>query len=385
MRRISVPIGLVAAAVAATLLLAGTGMSATLGVSITKAGFQPQAITVAAGDTVTWTNGDTVNHQVVADDGSFSSPVLAPKQSYSHTFATAGSVGYHDGLHPTLKGTITVAAPGKVSITSSGFEPATTTIKAGETVTWTNTSTANQQVVADDGSFTSPVLAPKESFTHTFATAGTFGYHDGLQPTLKGSVDVTAVPPPKPAESVSLQSSTDFVTYGNALTLSGQVTNGTAGESVSLSENPQLPGLLTRLTTMQTATDGSFSATVHPLVHTVYVAATAKARSNPLAISVRPRLSLGWVAHRTVRLRVSAARAFTHKSALIQYWNARAHVWSSIARMTLTSSTALVSPTIVTTGTLHLRVRSHLRLRALLPFSQARPAYASGTSNTIRS
>src|SRR2546425_12849708 len=88
---------------AAALVLLPSSAASTAAVSITSTGFHPSAVTIPAGDSVTWTNNDTAQHQVVADDGSFSSPVLAAKQSYSHGFKAGGKFAYHDGLHPLLK------------------------------------------------------------------------------------------------------------------------------------------------------------------------------------------------------------------------------------------------------------------------------------------
>jgi plastocyanin len=101
---------------------------------------------------------------------------------------------YHDSFRPRFRGTVAVIPPRTIWITASGFRPTPISIDAGETVTWVNRTAANHQVVADDGAFTSGVLARGATFTHTFAAGGTFAYHDGLQPALKGSVAVKAAP-----------------------------------------------------------------------------------------------------------------------------------------------------------------------------------------------
>ena len=46
------------------LVLAGAAGAKTVTVSITKNGYVPSAVTIAAGDTVQFTNADTVAHQV---------------------------------------------------------------------------------------------------------------------------------------------------------------------------------------------------------------------------------------------------------------------------------------------------------------------------------
>src|SRR2546423_4141582 len=68
---------------AVTLALATGAGAATISVSITSNGFSPGTITINHGDQVSWKNNDKADHQVVADDGSFASPILRPGQSYS--------------------------------------------------------------------------------------------------------------------------------------------------------------------------------------------------------------------------------------------------------------------------------------------------------------
>lgn len=96
------------------LAIAPVAAAATKTVQITRSGFSPATTTVTVGDTVTFRNADTQNHQVVANDGSFVSAVLTASQSYSTTFPTARTVHYHDGLNAQRKGTVVVQAPATV-------------------------------------------------------------------------------------------------------------------------------------------------------------------------------------------------------------------------------------------------------------------------------
>ena len=105
----------VLAAVAA-LALVVTGVSqpasqATKTVTIKATAFSPTSRTIATGDAIKWTNADTKNHQVIANNGSFASATIAPGKSYTHTFNTAGTFKYHDALHPALTGKIVVTGP----------------------------------------------------------------------------------------------------------------------------------------------------------------------------------------------------------------------------------------------------------------------------------
>jgi plastocyanin len=71
-------------AVAALVVLAtgSTALAKVAGVQITSSGFNPQTTTVQAGDSVSWTNSDTVRHDVDVS-GTSCKLFLAPAQSGS--------------------------------------------------------------------------------------------------------------------------------------------------------------------------------------------------------------------------------------------------------------------------------------------------------------
>src|SRR5919205_1097121 len=77
-----------------------------------------------------------------------------------------------------------------VQIKRSAFQPATLTIKTGDTVKWVNSDTQSHQVVSNNGSFVSPILGPGKTYSHKFNFAGTYRYHDGLNAASKGTVKV---------------------------------------------------------------------------------------------------------------------------------------------------------------------------------------------------
>jgi plastocyanin len=106
MRRALLPIAAVF-----VLALPASSSAATIAVKITTTGFTPKTVTINQADAVKWTNADKVNHQLVANNGAFASPIMKPGDTYSFTFNAAGTFRYHDALHPTLTGTITVKGP----------------------------------------------------------------------------------------------------------------------------------------------------------------------------------------------------------------------------------------------------------------------------------
>lgn len=84
----------------------------TITVSIAGFEFVPSTISVNAGDTVRWVNDDAPPHKVVADSPSnipgLESGMLNTGDSFSFTFNSAGTFGYHCQVHPSMKGTIIV-------------------------------------------------------------------------------------------------------------------------------------------------------------------------------------------------------------------------------------------------------------------------------------
>ena len=110
------------------------------------------------------------------------------------------------------------AATISVKIVGNAFQPAKITVDSGDVVQWTNNTSANRQVVADEGGFASPTLKPGQSYSFTFKTAGSYAYHDALHPGAKGSVTVQGPPP-----AVTLDIGAAIVTYGNSTTLTGKI------------------------------------------------------------------------------------------------------------------------------------------------------------------
>jgi plastocyanin len=90
------------------LAIAGPAGAATKGINVYSSGFSPKSVTITEGDTVTWTNRDAANHQILADKGQFVSAILHKNQSFSYTFKAAGTYTYKDELHPKLAGTVIV-------------------------------------------------------------------------------------------------------------------------------------------------------------------------------------------------------------------------------------------------------------------------------------
>jgi plastocyanin len=77
-------------------------------VTIDNFSFSPGDLTVAVGTTVKFVNHDDIPHNIVNKDKVFRSKPLDTDDSYSYTFASAGTFDYFCGLHPKMMGKIIV-------------------------------------------------------------------------------------------------------------------------------------------------------------------------------------------------------------------------------------------------------------------------------------
>ncbi len=84
-----------------------------------------------------------------------------------------------------------------VTVSATGFSPQNVTIKAGGSVTWMNSDSANHQVNSDPHpthTAYSPLniglLKPGDKKSLTFPTPGTYKYHDHLNPSSTGTITV---------------------------------------------------------------------------------------------------------------------------------------------------------------------------------------------------
>lgn len=78
------------------LVTTSSGTASTRGaevrVDIKNLAFNPASITVRAGDTVTWTNSDSMAHTVTADNGEFDSGNLAQEKALAPSSREKASI-----------------------------------------------------------------------------------------------------------------------------------------------------------------------------------------------------------------------------------------------------------------------------------------------------
>jgi plastocyanin len=86
--------------------IAAPAAAAEHAVSIEGMKFSPATLSVAAGDTVTFTNNDSAPHTATAAGGAFDTGRLANGESATVTISAAGTHDYICQIHPSMKGVI---------------------------------------------------------------------------------------------------------------------------------------------------------------------------------------------------------------------------------------------------------------------------------------
>ena len=199
--------------VTTTIVALGQGGSGPLAgtpyvITVANGKLNTTSLQVPAGSAVLFMNAEDdtkIQHHLVADDGSFDTMTLNPGGQYYVYFSGLGTVKFHDALNPDIKGEI-VVGPGDTSlgagtlptgpfigVSSNGLSATDTQARVQDRVTFYNSeddNPVNHQIVADDGSFDTGVLAPGKSYSVTFASPGTYSFHDALNPALKGTITV---------------------------------------------------------------------------------------------------------------------------------------------------------------------------------------------------
>lgn len=240
--------------VLAVLLVLGvvTGASAaTHHVAIQSMSFSPAQLTIAPGDTVTWTLQSGF-HSTTSNTGVWDSPNMStPGETYSFTFPNSGTFPYHCRIHPMMNAVITVSST-KVG-TSTAIESSANPTVSGQngtlTATVMKTGSSSEQpsgtvTFTSDGAplcsavtlsggtascSTSPLTVGTHSITATFN--GDANFEASTSSPLLQTVDkaatttslVSSVNPSAPGQSVTF-TATPSVTSPGSGSPSGTVT-----------------------------------------------------------------------------------------------------------------------------------------------------------------
>jgi Cupredoxin-like domain len=265
------------------------------------------------------------------------------------------------------------AQAASITITKTGFSPASVTIAPGESITWTNSDTVDHQVSSSKASLASPVLHAGQTFSFKFATAGKFAITDLLVKKLKsGMVSVQTAGPA--GQTVSLLASSSRTTFKGAVTLSGVVSNNAANQTVTISGQSYGQNAFVKLADVTTTAGGAWTYTARPTIRTVYQSTWAKHVSTQLTVGVRPLVNIRALAGNRFSTKVLAAHSFAGKFVQMQRRSATGQ-WLTLKRVRLNSMSAATIKASLPMGT--------STLRFAFSVNQAGAGYLAGFSRTL--
>ena len=199
-----------------------------------------------------------------------------------------------------------------------------------------------------------------------------------LLATLAALLVATPVAMADPNKSVTISASKPIVVYGHTVTLSGKVTPPATNQKVDVLAQPFGLSTMTALSSTSTTNGGQWTLDVKPTIETAYQARFNDVTSSTVTVKVRPALTLTLVSKQgrigTFTVTALGARAFAGKFVNVQ-------------RVTTLGTRNLKKVTLNAESKATFKVRltkKAIRMRAVMPTSQAAPGYIAGFSNILR-
>ena len=183
--------------------------------------------------------------------------------------------------------------------------------------------------------------------------------------------------------TVTLKAAPTVVAFGGSTTLSGVLSTKKAGQAIDIQGQDCGQTAFKKVATATTTTGGVFSFAAKPTIDTNYQAKNKGATSSAVPIKVAPVLTLQKLSLGKFKVSVTAAQSFVGKYVVFQ--RLRNSKWVTLKKVTLATVATTTAPTQVTTSTFKIKLPARLRVRSILPATQAATCYLPAKSKVIRS
>jgi hypothetical protein len=183
--------------------------------------------------------------------------------------------------------------------------------------------------------------------------------------------------------TLTLKASPSLVVYGGSTTLSGVLSTQASGQRIDIQGQECGQPAFKKVATVTTTAGGAFTYAAKPTMNTNYQAKQRKVTSATAAVQVAPLLTLKKLARSKFSVSATAAQSFVGKYVVFQ--RLRRTKWVSLKKVTLATVTPGTKPTEVSSSTFRIKLPTRLRVRAVLPATQAATCYVGARSKVIRS
>jgi hypothetical protein len=194
---------------------------------------------------------------------------------------------------------------------------------------------------------------------------------------------MSAAPAGAAPPTLTLKIAPTIVAYGGSTTVTGVLSTKKAGQAIDIQAQDCGQNAFKKVVTATTTTGGAFSAAVKPTINANYQAKNKGATSPTVPVKVTPALSLQKLSLGKFKVSVTAAQSFVGKYVVFQ--RLRNSKWVTLKKVTLATVATTTAPTQVTSATFKIKLPAKLRVRSILPATQAATCYLPVKSKVIRS
>ena len=209
-------------------------------------------------------------------------------------------------------------------------------------------------------------LAPQARYHYRLVALSSAGKSYGVDFALTTGLPVT------------INSAESSVVYGGLTILSGAVTNGLAGQHVTLESEMFSATSFTGFAAITTGAGGAWSYGTQPSARTTYQAVANGGTSSPIVVSVRPAVTVSLVSGGRISTHVTAGVSFAHHVLQLQRFSEGN--WVQWKQVRLNNNAKVTFSTSLPRG------RTSIRM-AIAPFvlgiDQAAPGFLSGFSRSV--
>lgn len=173
---------------------------------------------------------------------------------------------------------------------------------------------------------------------------------------------------------VTIRASALSVVYGQRVTLSGAVSGGQTGETVTVYAQPYSTSSFVSIASVVTTTGGVWSYAAKPSIGTEYEASWRTAPSPRVTVGVHPLVTIRAIKGARFTTHVTAGRSFAHRYVKLQRLSALGQ-WVTLGVRQLSLSS---------TATFHPKLPKGIsKLRVSISVNQAGSGFLGGASRTI--
>jgi hypothetical protein len=185
--------------------------------------------------------------------------------------------------------------------------------------------------------------------------------------------------------TVTLAASAPTVTYGTAVTLSGQLSTQKAKQAIGIQATECGSTKQAKAATAKTIENGAYTIAVTPTIGASYQATFKNVKSTPVALAVRPLLELTKVSAGSFTAKATAAQALSGKFVLFQRYKKLRKRWVQVKRLALGAAVpGAKKPAMVSSVAFKTKLARGTRVRMLITTAQAGPCYVTAASKSLR-